>query len=211
MPSFRARFDGELLGKVNQILFREHQEEHKKTPKNEKETEKGEIRNKGKLIIDTNCCPADIRFPNDMSILNEAREKSEKILDKLYENIGKSHIEKPRDFRRNVRRKAIRKQLQYLKMNLGIIRDLIGWVVSDLVSITLLFQLDILDEVYQQQFYLYENRVNCVDHRIVSISQPHLRPIVRGKAGSQTEFGTKISMSLMDGYCNAGRELSKAV
>ena len=67
-------------------------------------------------------------FLGDMSILNEAREKSEKILDKLYENIGKSHIEKPRDYRRNarrdyleytkkkrpgikVRRKAIRKKL----------------------------------------------------------------------------------------------------
>ena len=157
-------------------------------------------------------------FLGDMSILNEAREKSEKIQDKLYENIGKSHIEKPRDYRRNarrdyleytkkkrpgakVRRKAIRKQIQYLKRNLGIIRDLMGYVVSDLMSITLLFQLDILDEVYQQQFYMYMNRVNLVDHRIVSISQPHIRPIVRGKAGRHTEFGAKISLSLMDGFC----------
>jgi hypothetical protein len=30
MPSFRARFDGELLGKVNEILFKEHQEEERK-------------------------------------------------------------------------------------------------------------------------------------------------------------------------------------
>ena len=30
MPSFRARFDGELLEKVNEILFREYQEELKK-------------------------------------------------------------------------------------------------------------------------------------------------------------------------------------
>ena len=89
-----------------------------------------------------------------------------------------------------MRRKAIRKQLQYPKRNLGIIRDLMGYVVSDLMSITLLFQLDILDEVYQQQFYMYMNRVNRVDHRIVS-----------GKAGRYTEFGAKISMSLMDGFC----------
>ena len=41
------------------------------------------------------------------------------------------------------------KQLGYLRRNLGIIRDLMGYVASDLLSITLLFQLDILDEVYQ--------------------------------------------------------------
>ena len=48
---------------------------------------------------------------------------------------------------------------------------------------------------------MYENRVNRVNHRIVSITQPHIRPIVRGKAGRQTEFGAKISMRLMDGFC----------
>ena len=37
--------------------------------------------------------------------------------------------------------------------------------------------------------------------RIVSISQPHVRPIKRGKANASTEFGAKISASLVDGYC----------
>ena len=35
--------------------------------------------------------------------------------------------------------------------------------------------------------------------RIVSVSQPHVRPIKRGKAGAATEFGAKISASLIDG------------
>jgi hypothetical protein len=34
----------------------------------------------------------------------------------------------------------------------------------------------------------------------VSISQPHVRPIVRGKAGVPMEFGAKISVSLVEGY-----------
>ena len=39
-----------------------------------------------------------------------------------------------------------------------------------------------------------------VDDRIVSISQPHVRPIKRGKAGRAVEFGAKISVSVVDGF-----------
>jgi len=39
-----------------------------------------------------------------------------------------------------------------------------------------------------------------VDDRIVSISQPHVRPIVRGKAGRPTEFGAKLSISVVGGF-----------
>ena len=40
--------------------------------------------------------------------------------------------------------------------------------------------------------------MNRCDDRIVNISQPHVRPIVRGKAGHDVEFGSKISVSLVD-------------
>jgi len=39
-----------------------------------------------------------------------------------------------------------------------------------------------------------------IDHRIVSISQPHVRPIVRGKDVANTEFGPKLSVSLAYGF-----------
>jgi len=38
------------------------------------------------------------------------------------------------------------------------------------------------------------------DQIIVSLSQPHVRPIVRGKAGKPTEFGAKLSVSYVDHY-----------
>ena len=38
-----------------------------------------------------------------------------------------------------------------------------------------------------------------ISDRTVSISQPHVRPIVRGKASAKVEFGAKISVSLIDG------------
>jgi hypothetical protein len=72
---------------------------------------------------------------------------------------------------------------------------------------------------YQQQRSMYETKTNRCDDRIVSISQPHVRPIVRGKQGKAVEFGAKLSLSLMDGYMshetlswdnyNEGKDLQK--
>jgi hypothetical protein len=55
-------------------------------------------------------------------------------------------------------------------------------------------------ELFRQQSEMYENNSHRVDDRIVSISQPHVRPIVRGKAGKPTEFGAKLSISVVGGF-----------
>ena len=48
---------------------------------------------------------------------------------------------------------------------------------------------------------MYENKVNSVPNRIVSIRQPWLCPIVRGKTKTPVEFGANIDLSLdADGY-----------
>lgn len=55
--------------------------------------------------------------------------------------------------------------------------------------------------LYEQQKYMYDNKVHSVEHRIVSISQPWLRPIVRGKVKAPFEFGAKFDLSLdSEGY-----------
>ena len=59
----------------------------------------------------------------------------------------------------------------------------------------------VINEVYRQQKWMYDQNVNRIDDRIVNIYQPHVRPIKRGKAGAATEFGAKISVSAVDGYC----------
>ena len=51
-------------------------------------------------------------------------------------------------------------------------------------------------KVFEQQQYMYENNVHSVPERIVSISQPYIRPIVRGKAKTPTEFGAKLDLSV---------------
>jgi IS5 family transposase len=47
---------------------------------------------------------------------------------------------------------------------------------------------------------MYEQGSERVDDRIVSLHQPWVRPIVRGKARAATEFGLKVAVSLVDGY-----------
>jgi hypothetical protein len=58
----------------------------------------------------------------------------------------------------------------------------------------------VIHEVYRQQKWMYDHKSRRIDDRIVSISQPHVRPIVRGKASAATEFGAKLSVSLVDGF-----------
>ena len=58
----------------------------------------------------------------------------------------------------------------------------------------------VVSEVYRQQQWMFEKNKQRIDDRIVSLSQPHIRPIVRGKAGKNTEFGAKISASCFEGY-----------
>lgn len=55
-------------------------------------------------------------------------------------------------------------------------------------------------EVYRQQQWMSDNITSRIEDRIVSLSQPHLRPIVRGKAGTPVEFGAKLSVSLRNRY-----------
>ena len=176
----------------------------------------GKKPNQGKLLIDATCTPADITFPTDLKLLNAAREKSEHIIDVLHKpHRGKE--KKPRTYRKIARRdflsvarskkvsksklrKAMRKQLGYLRRNLKTIDNL-----SLISSLLLLDKRDyklllVISEVYRQQQWMYDHGVKRIDDRIVSIYQPHVRPIKRGKAGSPTEFGAKISVSLIDGF-----------
>jgi hypothetical protein len=57
----------------------------------------------------------------------------------------------------------------------------------------------VIQTLYEQQLVMYRTRTHRVDDHIVSIHQPHMRPIVRGKSKADVEFGAKINLSLIDG------------
>lgn len=171
----------------------------------------------GQLIVDATCAPADIRYPTDLGLLNEARENSERFIDMLYAQVRSQFKAKPRTYRkvarkaflsvskkrrasRQLKRKGIRKQLGYLGRNLGHIDTLIAAGASlTVLSHQQQRRLLVISEVYRQQQVMYETKTRRVDDRIVSITQPYVRPIVRGKAGVPVEFGAKLSVSCVQG------------
>jgi hypothetical protein len=47
---------------------------------------------------------------------------------------------------------------------------------------------------------MYDQKTNTCKERIVSIYQPHVRPILRGKQHARVEFGSKLGVSLDNGF-----------
>ena len=54
--------------------------------------------NKGSPLIDATCVPADIRYPTVLSLLNEAREATEKLIDEMHPQIREIFGPKPRTY-----------------------------------------------------------------------------------------------------------------
>lgn len=95
-------------------------------------------------------------------------------------------------------RKAIKAQLQYVRRDLRYIDEIIAIGVE--LPPKQMERIAVVRKVYEQQDYMYCNKTHTVPDRIVSISQPYIRPIVRGKAKNPTEFGVKLDLSLDNGY-----------
>jgi hypothetical protein len=215
MVHFRKRLSVEMLNEVNEEVIAE---EHKK-----KETKEGssEKENKGKLLVDATCVPQDIRYPTDLSLLNEAREKTEGMIDELHKSDKKKQSEvqkkKVRSYRKKARkgylavakkrkkskreiRKGIRQQLGYIRRNLKNIIKM--WKAGGFAGLNARQQQDlvVIEMVYEQQEEMYKKKTHHVEDRIVSISQPQVRPIVRGKAGAEVEFGAKLTISVVNNY-----------
>lgn len=102
--------------------------------------------NKGKLQMDATVCDADIKYPTDLDLLNESRQKAEELIDELCLKLGVQ--EKPRTYRRiarkeflnvskmkrkpaNVLRKAIRKQINYLKRDIRSINEMLDTIKDE--------------------------------------------------------------------------------
>jgi len=214
---FRKRLGDKSVAEINEVISLKATEETR--PKSDRNDDSNPIcqdMNKGKLLVDATCAPADIGYPTDLKIINEAREKTEEIIDTLHKPF-RGHQKKPRTYCQRARkeflsavkrrqlsrrqlRQAIRKQLGYLQRNLKSIEELSRQSSLLLLDRREYKNLLVSTEVYRQQKWMYDHQANRIDDRIVSISQPHVRPIKRGKPGAVTEFGAKVSVSLIDGY-----------
>jgi IS5 family transposase len=88
--------------------------------------------------------------------------------------------------------------LNYLARNLAAIEEKLALGRS--LTEKQAARLPTIYNLYSQQKTMYDNHSHTAADRIVSVSQPFLRPIVRGKAGKPVEFGVKLDISVVDGW-----------
>lgn len=227
MVEFRKRFPPEAIEKLLAASASNQEDEdndagkgsgHANKPAENDFGEDSQLpANSGTLLMDATCCPADVSFPQDFKLLNKAREKLESLVIDICTENGYArprmrHKQARRDYlnlskskKRSAKnlRSGIRKQLNYVFRDLGYIIGYIGKGVH--LEAKQYEMLNTITTLYEQQLYMYEQKTHSVPDRIVSLSQPWVRPIVRGKAHANTEFGAKLHISMVEGYARIER------
>jgi len=189
---------------------------------NDEPTPSGGTKNKGKLQLDATVADAQIKFPTDLDLLSDSRVKAEDLIDHLCKDMNIT--DKTRTYRKIARkeylnvskmkrkpdkvlRRGLRLQINYLKRDIRIINGLLdrrkdGRVPFNKHQNKYFF---VIQHVLAQQEAMFKEQSNSCEDRIVKIHQPHVRPIVRGKAKAKVEFGAKINVSLQEGYARIDR------
>lgn len=204
---FRKRFSAEDIARINEEIYR------RQHPSEDPPEDGG---NKGKLILDATVAPSDVRYPTDLSLLNECRENTEKMIEHIWDkterkghktaysrkNARKKYLKiaKQRKPRKKQIKQAVKEQLDYVERNLNTLETLLSAAGAEALSDRRRERLLVIREVARQQKeHLAEPKMS-VPSRIVNLRQPHVRPIVRGKAGVEVEFGQKLAFSVVNGY-----------
>ena len=214
-----------LKPKRKRIIKRSSADDHDKKGKpggqntastgKEEFSSKKEIPNQGKLKLDASIADQYITLPNDLKLVKRAREETERLVDVLYKK--RCFDKKPPTYRRNARKEYlavamkrnkikkelrvnIGKQLRYIKRNISTIDKMFAKVEKEGAGRFPFKHRDqktywVIQHVFNQQMYMYQNKVHKCNDRIVDIYQPHVRPMVRGKDRASVEFGAKINIS----------------
>ena len=181
--------------------------------------------NQGTLLLDATVAPLHIAYPTDVRLLSEARRHSEALIDRLYASQEQLWSQKPRTYRREAKKafvrfskkkkkdrkdihKATGQQLRYVKRNLKTLNKMLDLLEAQKQAVCWTppewRKLWIIQELYRQQEELFRDGRKRIDDRLVSIQQPHVRPIKRGKGGTKdTEFGPKLNVSMTEGIARA--------
>ena len=183
-------------------------------PLPEQNSKPAEPKNKGRIILDATACSQDIAYPTDLDLLSDARKKSEVLIDVFYSPA--LHEKKPSTYRKIARklylktaqkknksrkqiRKAVGAQLRLLKRNLKSINNMLDAYPQIFLKPKEYKYLLVISTLFEQQQQMYDSKSHRIEDRIVSIHQPHVRPIVRGESQAKVEFGAKIHVSVIDG------------
>lgn len=183
-----------------------------------KKQRKKQKKNRGKLIMDATVAPADIKYPTDIDLLNKSREHLETAVNILWEEAPHKGHKLP--YSRKAARKSYLSLAKSKKWTTAKCRAAIGSQLRCIEQATkrleelktlvpdyekrfptwLHRRLAVIPLVYAQQKEMYDSHTHKCENRIVSLEQPHVRPIQRGKRPNPTEFGQKLHLSVVDGF-----------
>lgn len=169
------------------------------------------------MYTDATCYESEMRYPTDPKLLWEGIEKSYVIMCSVsvrlnvhrprtkYVDVEKANLSyrKQRRHTKVQTRKLTRRLLnllgKILKETRRLERENTG--VENLLTTRQKSDLEIITRMYRQQKNHFENNDprESVKDRIVSLSKPYVRPIVRGKEVKSVEFGAKCNNILVDG------------
>jgi transposase, IS5 family len=174
---------------------------------------KPEMKDTHVVLMDATCYEVNIEFPTDVKLLWEACQW---IWDEIIPDYCKSlKIAQPRSkFKeqkkiqlgfQKLRKVGIKRTKRRIKallylLNKGI--DALQEVFNQSKqkpSKQISTRFKTIKKMYQQQQYMFQNKKTSVKDRIVSLSQDHIRPIVRGKTNKPIEFGIKAHVMQVDG------------
>lgn len=169
------------------------------------------------VITDATAVPVKIKYPQDTVLLNQARLNLEAMAIDMAHQLG---VPNPRMYKREAKHcwtafsrhpkqqrggfhKQVKAQLQYVRRDLRYINEFLdlGATLPEKQAI----RLGVIRILFDQQWYMYTHKTHRVENRIVSLQQPYIRPIQRGKANAKVEFGAKIDCSLSEGVIDIER------
>jgi len=215
LPRFQYRipFDISTLSNVRKRLGKEQFDEFEQQLIDTL-VEKKLIRPKG-MLTDATVFQSEITFPTDCGLLNKARQFCVKHIKRLSMRVGrkvrsyhrvaqKAYVafsKKRRKTHQEVRQMQ-KAMLQYVRRNIRQLSELLTEVKeqSQRVPESFIGSFQTVKEIYAQQKQMYDSRKKSIDHRIVSLHKPYIRPIKTGKDRKGTEFGPKASLTHVDGY-----------
>ena len=174
------------------------------------------MKNLDTMYTDATCYESEMRYPTDQKLLWECVEKTYGLMCEVSAKLG---IRRPRTKFLDVEKAnlAYRKQRKHTKSQTRKITrrllDLLGKILREIRRIerehpdAKLFtgkerrMLNDVTKAYRQQrkhFQSGDTR-ESIPNRIVSVSKPYVRPIVRGKESRNVEFGAKCNNIQVDG------------
>lgn len=170
------------------------------------------MKNLDTVYTDASCYESLMRFPTDVKLLWECVERAYKMMCGISSQLCEHRMRtKYNDIdKANLAYRKQRKHTHKMTMRLLALLDKILGEIrrqmrvhpdEELLNSKQLDMLETVTRVYRQQknhFKSGDSR-ESIPNRIVSLSKPHIRPIVRGKETKTVEFGAKCNNILIDG------------